>query len=105
MTRAEHLALLRLCRLTLDDKQATTPDLKKRLDAAIKGFEEPYTWTTHRSGILRLSDPRVPETVTVIVSPAGGGWWNWAVEHDGLNGRSSSPEAAKRAALAALGME
>ena len=104
MTQTELLSLLRLARLTLDDKQATTGPLKKRLDAAIAKLEAPYAWKTHRSGIVRLDDPRVPASTTVVITRVGG-WWNWAIEHDGIGGRSTTVEAAQNAALAALGIE
>lgn len=104
MTQTELLSILRLARLTLDDKQATTAPLKKRLDAAIAKIEAPYIWKTHRSGLVRLDDPRVPDATTVVITRVGG-WWNWAIEHDGIDGRSTTVEAAQNAALAALGIE
>jgi len=99
MTHIELLSLLRRASESVSDQK-----LSKEIKAALGAEDAAYRWASHRSGILRLDDPRVPPTVTVIIAPLSGGKFSWAVEHDSLGGLCSSADAAKEAALRSLGL-
>jgi hypothetical protein len=99
MTRIELVALLRRASESVSDQK-----LSKEIKDALSAEDAAYRWASHRSGILRLDDPRVPQTVTLIVAPIPGGKFSWAIEHDSLGGFCSSADAAKEAALRSLGL-